>query len=123
MQFQPQHLGANAALAAPLDAPLDLVTGIKWDPEYDAPLDLSRKCNSSKSAVGDIPLLPVKSEPEDCEITGGSERREIKSSDNNANIEPNRGERDTLTEVKRFGMDPVDLSSKLIIDFKDEPQS
>ncbi|XP_073340645.1 uncharacterized protein [Pagrus major] len=123
VQFQPQHLGANAALGAPLDAPLDLVTGIKRDPEYDAPLDLSKKCNSSKSAVGDIPLLPVKSEPEDFEISGGTERQEMKSSDNNANVEPNPGETDACTEVKRFGMDPMDLSSKLIIDIKDEPQS
>nr|XP_046254867.1 histone-lysine N-methyltransferase PRDM9-like isoform X2 [Scatophagus argus] len=40
MQVQLQPVGLNAA---PLNAPLDLVTGIKQDPECEAPLDLSKK--------------------------------------------------------------------------------
>lgn len=61
MQALPEGpLAVSAALGATLNAPLDLLTGIKQDPE--APLDLSKK-----SAVT---YLPVKTEPEESEISG-----------------------------------------------------
>lgn len=61
MQALPEGpLAVGAALGATLSAPLDLLTGVKQDPE--APLDLSKK-----SAVT---YLPVKGEPEEFEISG-----------------------------------------------------
>lgn len=61
MQALPEGtLAVGAALGATLNAPLDLLTGVKQDPE--APLDLSKK-----SAVT---YLPVKGEPEEFEISG-----------------------------------------------------
>lgn len=60
MQALPEGpLAVGAALGPTLNAPLDLLTGVKQDPE--APLDLSKK-----SAA----YLPVKSEPEEFEISG-----------------------------------------------------
>ncbi|XP_051263089.1 zinc finger protein 543 [Dicentrarchus labrax] len=105
-QVHPQHLGL------PLNAPLDLVTGIKRDPECEAPLDLSNKCNSSKSPLSNIPLLPVKSEPEEFEISGeaGSTKRQSK-----ATVKPNPGEDRSPPNVST-------TSSGLIIDIKSEPQ-
>ncbi|XP_023124582.2 zinc finger protein 668 [Amphiprion ocellaris] len=96
----PGNLGVNAALGAPLD----LVTGIKQDPE--APLDLSKKRSSSESAPTNIPLPPVKSEPEEREISGqinGTERHEFKK-------------RTTKTEEKMASSGPI-------MDIKSEPQS
>ncbi|XP_047455765.1 oocyte zinc finger protein XlCOF6 [Mugil cephalus] len=58
-----RHLGAKGVLGAPLDSS----AGIQNDPE--APLDLSKKSNSSKSAITNIPSLPIKSEPEELEIS------------------------------------------------------
>lgn len=121
-----EHLRGNAALGSP---PLDLVTGMKRYPECEAPLDLTKKFNSSKSALSDIPLLPIKSEQEEFEISGeadGSKRQEFKN-DHSKAIVP--GETDAYTEVRQS--DPMDLStfnvkttsSGLIIDVKEEPQS
>ncbi len=124
-----EHLGGNAALGS---APLDLVTGIKQYPECEAPLDLSKKFNSSRSALSDIPLLPIKSEREEFEISGeadGPERQEFKNNHSKAIVRTNPGETDTYTEVRQS--DPMDLStfnveatsSGLIIDVKEEPLS
>ncbi|XP_070767776.1 zinc finger protein ZFP2 [Enoplosus armatus] len=111
---------------------LDLVTktGIKQDAECEAPLDLSNKFGSSKPALSDIPPLPIKSEPEEFDISGeagSTERREFKNGDSKAIITTNGGETDT--EARQFKMDPMDLSScnvnmtssGLIIDIKEEP--
>ncbi|XP_070823578.1 zinc finger protein 572 isoform X1 [Chaetodon trifascialis] len=128
MQVQPQHLGMNAALGT-LNAPLDLVTGIKQDPDCETPLDLCMKRDLSNSAQHDI-LVPIKSEPKEFEISGevdGTERQEFKNSHSKAIVQPNPGETDTHTEVKRCKMDPMDLSptasSGLTIDIKNEPHS
>ncbi|XP_044065385.1 zinc finger imprinted 3 [Siniperca chuatsi] len=121
------------ALQVQPQAALDLVTGIKQYPECEAPLDLSKKFNSSKSAMSDIPLLPIKSEPEEF-LSGeadSTERQEFQNSDSKAIVKTNPGETDTYSEVKQFKMDPMDLSpldvntssSRLIIDIKEEPQS
>lgn len=67
------HCGVNAAVGVSMDTPLDLVTRIKKDPECEAPLDLSKNCNSSKTAVDDGHLPAVKSEPEEFEISGDGE--------------------------------------------------
>lgn len=126
MQVQPQvalspvasngHLEVNAAFGAPLSSPLDLVTGIKQDPECEAPLDLSKKC---KPAVSDIPPLPIKSEPEEFEMSGargGTVRKAL--------LTTNPGEANT--DVK---MDPMDLTTHsttslgLIMNVKKEPPS
>ncbi|XP_034465762.1 oocyte zinc finger protein XlCOF28 [Hippoglossus hippoglossus] len=123
------HLGADAALGVQPNSPLDLATGIKQDPECEAPLDLSKKCNSSKSALSDIPLHTVKNEHQEFEISGetnGTEKQVRKSSDTEAIVTTNPGEADT--EVKQCKMDQMDLSplntsSELIVDIKKEPQS
>ncbi|XP_029307269.1 zinc finger and SCAN domain-containing protein 2 [Cottoperca gobio] len=119
-------LGGNVALGAPLNGPLNLVTGIKQDPELQAPLDLSKKCNSYKSALSNSSLLPIKSEPGEFKISGeanGTEKQECKNSYSKAIVKTN--------EVKPFKMDPMDFSSfkvnttssGLMIDFRKEPQS
>lgn len=131
MQVQPQvalspvsssgHLGVNTAFGVPLSTPLNLATGIKQDPEFEAPLDLSKKCNSSKSALSDIPLLPIKNEPEEFEILGagnGTEREEVFKTKPGAN-----------TQVKQLKTDSMDLttystaSPGLMGDVKKEPHS
>ncbi|XP_076592269.1 uncharacterized protein LOC143323998 isoform X3 [Chaetodon auriga] len=129
MQVQPQHLGMNAALGTLLNAPLDLVTGIKQDPDCETPLDLCTKRDLSNSAQHNI-LVPMKSEPEELEISGeadSTERQKLKNSHSKAIVQPNP---DTYTEVKRCKMDPMDLSplnvtasSGLTIDIKKEPHS
>lgn len=99
-QIQPQHLAAVGALPNP---PLDLVTGFKQDPECEAPLDLSKKCNSSKSALRDIPPPPpVKSEIEETEISGQAdcmEIQEFKNSIDKASVKPNPVGTDTNSDV------------------------
>nr|XP_019948250.1 PREDICTED: zinc finger protein 157-like [Paralichthys olivaceus] len=123
------HLGVDAALGVQLNTPLDLASGIKQDPECEAPLDLSKKCDSSKSALRDIPLHTVKNEPQEFEISGetnGKGKKVCKSSDSEATVTTNPGE--AGTEVKQCKMDPKDLSplntsSELIVDIKKEPQS
>lgn len=132
-QVQSQHLGMNAAHAALLNTPLDLVTRIKQDPECVTPLDLSLKRDSSKSAQHDVLPVPIKSEPEEFEISGeadSTERQEFKNGDSKAIVKPNPGETDTYAEVKRCKMDPMDLSplnvntpSSGMIDIKNEPHS
>lgn len=132
LQVQPQHLGVNVALGAPLSAALDLVTRIRQYPECEAPLDLSMKCSSSQSALSNIPIPPIKSEPEEFEISGEADGIVRQNSINKAIVKPNPGETDTYTEVNKFKMDPMDLStlnvntvsSELKIDInKNEPQS
>lgn len=133
VQVQPQHLGVNAALGAPLIAPLDFVTGLHQDPGCDAPLDLSKKCNSSKSALSDIPLQPIKSEPEEFEISGESDvtdGQEFQDGDGKSIVKPNPRQT-AYTGEKSFEMDPTDLapihvkttSPALLTDIKNEPQS
>lgn len=113
------QLGVSAAFGVSLSPPLDLVTGIKQ--ECETPLDLSKKCNSSKSASSDIPLLPIKSEPEEFEILGpgsSTEREEVFKTKPGAN-----------TEVKELKMDSMDLrtyntaSPGLMVDVKRETNS
>ncbi|XP_040901262.1 zinc finger protein 628 isoform X2 [Toxotes jaculatrix] len=126
MQVQPQatgHLGVNAALGVLLNTPLDLVTGIKQDPDCEAPLDLSKKCNSSKSASSDIPLHSIKNEPEEFEISG-----EANGTEKEAIVKTNPEEADTYSEMKQLKIDPMDLSSRNtssgpIMEIKKEPQS
>lgn len=124
--------GGNAAFGVPLNTPLDLFTGNKGDPEE--PLDLSKKCDSSKSAKTDIPLLPIKSEPEELEISGqanGTERQQVNNYDSKMIVKTDTGLTDTATEVKQGKMDPRLLSppkakaehTRLIVDIKEEPQS
>ena len=123
------HLGADAALGVQPNSPLDLATGMKQGPECEAPLDLSKKCNSSKSALSDIPLHTVKNEHQEFEISAETyctEKQVRKSSDTEAVVTTNPGEADT--EVKQCKMDQMDLSpletsSELIVDIKEEPQS
>lgn len=112
---------------------LDLVTGIKQYLECEAPLDLSNKSSLCNSALSDVPFLPIKSEPEGCDISlkaDRTERQELKNRDSRAVVKTNPGETDTFSEVKQVQMDPMDLSfnvstssSGLIIDIKKEPQS
>lgn len=104
IQVQPQHLRLNAAHGAQLIAPLDLLTGFKQDPECNEPLDLSKK--SSKSALSQIPLRPIKSEPEDLEISaesGVTERQEFQYDNSKAIVESNSGQgthgKEKLSEI------------------------
>lgn len=109
----------------PRDTPLDLVTKIKQDPEYEAPLDLSKKCNSAMSARSDSPLCTFKNEPEEYEISEGSNREEFKSSDSQGTCKTNPGEEGT--EKMQVEMAPINLStgttSELMMNVKKEPQS
>lgn len=114
-----------------VNVPLNLVTGIKRDRECDSPLDLSKNCNSSKSSKSDVPHLPIKSEPEEFEISGeanGTERHELKNSDSKAIVKKLKKEADTYTIMKQVKIDISPLnnnttSSGLIMDIKKEPQS
>ncbi|KAF3691756.1 Histone-lysine N-methyltransferase PRDM9 [Channa argus] len=132
MQVQPKvaispvssngHLRENPPFGQPVNTPLDLSTGLKQDPECEAPLDLSKKCNSSVSALNDIPVLSIKSEPGEFEISGkynGNRRLAgFKTTPGGAN-----------TEVKMLKMDPMDLTihntatNGKIMDIKKEPHS
>lgn len=114
-----KHPGAFGLL------PLDLITRNKHYPECEAPLDLSKKFNSSKSTQSDISPLSIKNEQEEFEISG--ERREFKRGHCKMIMKTNSGDADT--EVRQS--DPMDLStfnvkttsSGLIQDVKEEPQS
>ncbi|XP_034410118.1 zinc finger protein 668 [Cyclopterus lumpus] len=53
----------SPALGAMANGPLNLVAGIKRDPQWEAPLDLSNKCNLSTSTLSSVPLPPITSEP------------------------------------------------------------
>ncbi|XP_023275565.1 zinc finger protein 668-like isoform X1 [Seriola lalandi dorsalis] len=127
MEVQPQaslspvSSNGHLELGAPLDTPLDLVTRIKQDPECEAPLDLSKKCNSSTSALRDIPLCAIKNEPEDFEISGEANGEEFKGSDSKVIIKTNPGE----SEVKMgpMNLSTLSTSSELIMDIKTEPPS
>lgn len=102
MQALPEGpLAVGAALGATLSAPLDLLTGVKQDPE--APLDLSKK-----SAVT---YLPVKGEPEEFEISGqavNAGRQEF------GNLHSKVTARTTSIKTAPTG---------LIVDIKKEPQT
>nr|XP_020464032.1 zinc finger protein 358-like [Monopterus albus] len=104
---------------------VDLVTEITQDPECEAPLDLSQKSKPSESALSNIPLLPIKREPEEFEISGeanGTEGEEFKYSGSKAIIKANLGEKDKYA-------DPLDLTtfsktaSGQKMDIKKEPLS
>ncbi|XP_033983982.1 zinc finger protein 878 [Trematomus bernacchii] len=128
LQGQPQEALPHTS-GVPLNGHLNLDNGI--NPECEAPLDLSKKCNSYKSAPSNISLLP-KSEPGEWDTTGeanGTETKEFKNSYSKAIVKTNPEEK--YSEVKQFKIDPMDLSSfevsttssGLIIDIKKEPQS
>nr|XP_040020425.1 zinc finger protein 431 [Gasterosteus aculeatus aculeatus]XP_040020426.1 zinc finger protein 431 [Gasterosteus aculeatus aculeatus]XP_040020427.1 zinc finger protein 431 [Gasterosteus aculeatus aculeatus]XP_040020428.1 zinc finger protein 431 [Gasterosteus aculeatus aculeatus] len=60
------------------DSPLNLVTRVKRDLEWDAPLNLSNKSHSS--TLGNIPVSAIKSEPGEFEISdelNSTERQEF----------------------------------------------
>lgn len=126
-------LGVNAPLGSPLDTPMQLLTGLKEDTV--APLDLSKKCNLSKSAMPNVPLLPVKRELEEFEVSrqdNGTERQEVqKHNSREGNVKTDVRKMDTCSEVKRFEMDPtvsspltaVTPSPGLMVAIKKEPQS
>ncbi|KAM7420507.1 hypothetical protein PAMA_014969 [Pampus argenteus] len=101
-----EHFGVKSEL----NVPLDLVTVNKRDPESEAPLDLSKNYKSSKSAVNNVSLVPIKSEPQEYEVSGeanGTESHELKKVDSKA--------------VDKLHDNTT--SSGLIIDIKKEPQS
>lgn len=133
IQVQPQHLGLNAAHGAQLMTPLDLLTGFKQDPECNEPLDLSKKSKPSKSALSHTPLQPIKSEPEDLEISaesGVTERQEFQYDNSKAIVESNSGQRthgkEKLSEVGSIDLTPVNVkktTTELLKDIKNEPQS
>lgn len=80
---------------AELNVPVDLVAGIKQDPEGEAPLDLSKNVKSSESATSVVPLLPVKIEPEEFEVSGeanGTKRHALRNADSNATVKKLKGE-------------------------------
>ncbi|XP_068592548.1 zinc finger protein 572 [Cebidichthys violaceus] len=126
-----EHLGVNAALGAMRNGPLNLVTGSKQSQEWEAPLDLSSKCNSSKSTHNNILFPPIKSEPREFEISGqanSTERPEFQNINSKVVVKTDLGETDTNTEGKQLKVDPMDLSSSttssgLIVDLKKEPPS
>ncbi|XP_053183490.1 zinc finger protein 710 [Scomber japonicus] len=122
-----EHLGVKAEL----NVPVDLVTRIKRDPEGEAPLDLSKKYNSCKSATSDVPLPPVKSEPKEFEVSGeakGTKRHGLKNAEWKVTDKKLKGEADAYTNVKWVKSDISPLndntaSSGLIAGIKKEPQS
>ncbi|XP_068999192.1 zinc finger protein 668 [Embiotoca jacksoni] len=127
MQALPQA-ALSPALGAPLDAPLDLCTGIKQDTE--APLDLSKKCSSSDSVMTNIPLLPVKHEPEEVEISGqdnGTDGQELKNHDSKVIVETNAEQTDLYAEGKQLKIDPAvnaqTAPSGPVVDIKKESRS
>uniref|UniRef100_A0A1A8BAA9 C2H2-type domain-containing protein n=1 Tax=Nothobranchius kadleci TaxID=1051664 RepID=A0A1A8BAA9_NOTKA len=61
-------LGANATVGVPLNPPFELLTGFLEDSEGQ--LDLSKKCESPAAAESNAPLLAVKTEPMELEISG-----------------------------------------------------
>lgn len=62
-------LGASAATGATLNACLELVAGFTGQ-ERETPLDLSKKPNSTQPLTSDTPLVSIKSEPSEYEISG-----------------------------------------------------
>ncbi|KAG7242200.1 hypothetical protein INR49_024246 [Caranx melampygus] len=124
MEVKPPFSGnGHHGFGVPHDTPLDLVTKIKQDPEYEAPLDLSKKCNSAKSLAG---ACTVKNEPEEFEISEGTNREGFNSSDSQGTSETNPG--GEATEMMQVEMGPINLStlnttSELIMNVKKEPQS
>ncbi|KAM4580861.1 uncharacterized protein PAE49_005557 [Odontesthes bonariensis] len=117
-------LGVKGALGASLHPPLQLLTGVKGDTV--APLDLSKKCNPSKSEVSDV---PIKSEPVDFEASGqanGTEPQEAqKHRSREEIIKTDAGETYARSEAKRFETDPVanTASPGLASHIKNEPDS
>ncbi|KAM8870116.1 uncharacterized protein AB9W97_017109 isoform 1-T3 [Spinachia spinachia] len=65
-----EHLGVNDAFGAMQNSPLNLATGIKREPEWDAPLNLSNKCSSSMPTLGNIPVSVIKNELAEVGISG-----------------------------------------------------
>lgn len=94
-------LGANAAVGATLNACLELVAGFTGQ-ETETPLDLSKKPNSTKRAALDTPLVSVKSEPSDYEVSGqayGSEEQRKRHE-----------QLDMFSEAKRCKTEPTVVS-------------
>uniref|UniRef100_A0A1A7XLI6 C2H2-type domain-containing protein n=1 Tax=Iconisemion striatum TaxID=60296 RepID=A0A1A7XLI6_9TELE len=63
-------MGANATVGVPLNSPFELLTGFIGDSEV--PLDLSKK--SESPAESNAPLLSVKTEPIELEVSGQAAR-------------------------------------------------
>ncbi|KAK9513573.1 hypothetical protein VZT92_027098 [Zoarces viviparus] len=109
-----EQLGVHAALGAMQNGPLNLVRGSKRYPVCEAPLDLSSKCNSSKSTLSNIPLLPIKSEPGELDLSGeanSTDRPAFKNISSKVFVKKDLGETDANTEWKQLKVDPMDLSS------------
>ncbi|XP_030014581.1 zinc finger protein 675-like [Sphaeramia orbicularis] len=114
LQAQPSPVSSHGHLGgALLNAPMDLVAGIKQDVESEEPLDLSKKCTSSESAVNDAILRNIKCEPEENEVSGETERQNIKSNTKAKHFV-------TLKDLSSHG---VGASHGLIKEIKKEPQS
>lgn len=99
-------LGVNAAVGVPLNTSLEFIPGFI---DAEAPLDLSKKCNSPKSAESDIPLLHVKSEPEEFDVSeqiNPTENQVAKRQENSAETQ----ETDGCSTGKRFKTEPEVLS-------------
>lgn len=113
LQAQPSPVSSHGHLGALLNAPMDLVTGIKQDLGREEPLDLSKKCNSSESAVNNATLCNIKHEPEEAEVSGETERQKIKSNTKAKHF----------VNLKDLSCRDISTSHGLIKDIKKEPQS
>lgn len=100
----------KAALRVQPNSPFEQIMDIKDD--ETAPLDLSKKRNSTELQLSGVPLLPVKSEPEECEVSGQSicpERPEFKEP-NSHQVETDGKKMDPCSEAKRLQRYPIVLS-------------
>ncbi|MEQ2240330.1 hypothetical protein ILYODFUR_013703 [Ilyodon furcidens] len=118
-------MGVNAAVGASLNPCLELVTGFTAQgPE--TPLDLSKKPNSPKCAESDIPLVSVKSEPSEFEISG-----QANGSEKQGKRPKTDGQMDMCSATKRCKIESTVLSPlsahtaspPLTVDFKKAPHS
>uniref|UniRef100_A0A3P9ID94 Myoneurin n=1 Tax=Oryzias latipes TaxID=8090 RepID=A0A3P9ID94_ORYLA len=107
---QAELLGVKAALRVQPNSPFEQIMDIKDDEAV--PLDLSKKRNSTELQLSGVPLLPVKSEPEECEVSGQSncsERPEFKEL-NSHHVETDGKKMDPCSEAKRLQRYPIVLS-------------
>lgn len=121
------QLGVNAAFEVQLNTSLEFLPGLT---DAEAPLDLSKKCNSPKSAESDIPLLHVKIEPEEFDVSkrmNCTENQVAKRKKNGAETR----ETDGYSTAKRCKTEPGVLSPlsaqtalpELTVDIKKAPPS
>ncbi|XP_024119242.1 zinc finger and SCAN domain-containing protein 12 isoform X2 [Oryzias melastigma] len=89
------------------DSPFEQLTDIKEDAA--APLDLSTKRQPSDPAPCS---LPVKSEPEECDVSGHSNGSEIPESKelDSCHVKTEQGKVDSCSEAKRLNRYPIVLS-------------